>query len=204
MTTQTTTRIPSVGIRPSLKRRRSQWWHWVPIGISVLFIIGLSACGGGPATATATQTPAPTATPQPTATSLPTATPKPTTNPNAGVPSYVAEVVPRLESLGSATNDVGIACGAEDIAACRDALQKVHDETASFQTYLQQHPAPPCLQAGDTLMHSTLTDLHDGVTLITQGLDNQNTSDLEAGVQLVNRASSTLQDAATEFSRAQC
>lgn len=200
MTTQTAARIPPVGIRPSLKRRRLQWWHWVLFGISALLVIGVSACGESPAT----QTPAPTATPQPTATSLPTATPKPTTNPNAGVPSYVAEVVPRLESLASAMTDVGIACGAEDLAACRDAVQKVHDEATSFQTYLQQHPAPSCMQAGDTLLHSMLTDLHDGAALITQGLDNQNISDVEAGTQLVNRANSTGVDAATEFSRAQC
>lgn len=194
MSRQTPAQTSPVGNPSPPKRSRLKWWHWVLIGISIFFAVG-AACGQSSGTVT------PTATPKPQS----TATLPPTANSNATATTYIADIVPRMGKLGAVFEQTSIDCSAEDIPACRNDMQTVHDEVAKFQTFLEQNPAPPCLQASDTQIHTALTYYHDAAALITKGIDNQNvSSDIEAGIQLLNRGNTALDDAATEMNRAQC
>jgi hypothetical protein len=83
-------------------------------------------------------------------------------------------------------------------------MQAVHDKTTSFQNALDRNPAPPCLQQVDGLLHAGLTDIHDGATLATRGIDDLDASGIEAGGEKIADAGEHLNDATTAMQNATC
>lgn len=191
--------------------RRLKVWQGVLIvaggllywGLAMSLMTALVVPSQVPATqAPATQVPTsvptlqPTATPQP----IPTATP----NPNATAPAYIAAIMPQVASLTTAFDQAATDCSAGDITACRSDMQTVHDEVTSFQTVLDQHPAPPCLKQVDTLLRQALTDYHDAAELAVRGIDNESSADLQAAGGLLDQGVTHLNDATAALKQAIC
>ncbi|HEX5158199.1 MAG TPA: hypothetical protein VFW17_13370 [Ktedonobacterales bacterium] len=103
-----------------------------------------------------------------------------------------------------AFEQVATDCDAGDIAACRSDVQTVHDEVVSFQTVLDQHPAPPCLTQTDALLRLALTDYHDAAEVVMRGIDTGSTEDVQAGAQLLDQGGTHLDDAAKTLKQVSC
>lgn len=178
--------------RKDLKR-----WRRTLIRVGVLLLFGgvgctVAACGGAaPAGPAATSTPRPTATPA---------------NPNASAPAYTAAVVSAVSSIGQAWEKFSSDCNQQDVTTtvCRDDLQAVHDAVASGQSTLSQHPAPPCLKAVDARVREALTDYHDGITLIQQGVQDGDTGSIQVGSDLLSDGNNELAHAQAEIHDATC
>ncbi len=152
--------------------------------------------------APATQAPTSVPTPQPTATPKPAPTATP--NPNASAPTYVAAIMPQVGSLTAAFDQAGTDCSAGDVTACRSGMQSVHDEVASFQAVLDQHPAPPCLKQADTLLRQALTDYHDAAELAVRGIDTGSSADLQSAGVLLDQGVTHISDATAALKQASC
>ncbi len=178
---------------------RSKWlktWQTALISFVMLFLIGVvgSLAGCNPSSAPAS----PTATPKPT----PTAT----TNPNASAPAYAAAVLEAANNVEATTTKFDTDCkdATEYTTICRNDLQAIHDAIASFQTTLDQHPAPPCLKVVDTIFREALRDYHDGLTLIIQGLDEKDAEAVSAGLQMLLDGSDEMSHAEVAAREVKC
>ena len=186
--------------------RRLKAWQGVLIvvggvlywGLAVSLITALAV----PTQAPTTQAPTSVPTPQPTATPKPAPTATP--NPNASAPTYVAAIMPQVGSLTAAFDQAGTDCSAGDVTACRSGMQSVHDEVASFQAVLDQHPAPPCLKQADTLLRQALTDYHDAAELAVRGIDTGSSADLQSAGVLLDQGVTHISDATAALKQASC
>ena len=137
-----------------------------------------------------------------TPTSQPTATDTP--NPNAGAPAYTQTVVSDSTTLSTDLNQVGTQCGNKDLSACRDALVAVRDDSQSFLDDLDAQTTPPCLAAVDKSLRAGLNDVHAAAVEAIDGIDTIDASKIQAGTDLMNKATTEIDSASSAFEKASC
>ena len=188
--------MPTLTSPPVSPKRKSLriWWRAL-IGAETLLLVGLM--GGMVAACAGTAPASPTATPRATATPV---------NPNASAPIYRDTVTSAEKRLSTATNKFGNECSDQDIriATCVTDLQGIHDAVVNFQSTLDQHPAPPCLKAVDARLREALTDYHDGITLIKQGVESSDIAVVQAGIDMLKDGDSEYTHAMVEMDEAPC
>lgn len=182
---------PASPRRGDLRTRRGAL---IGVGVLILFgVIGgtIAACGEAAAPASPTATPRPTATP---------------VNPNASAPAYKAAVIAAIGGVSQAWDKFRNDCNEQDITTttCRNDLQAVHDAVVNGQSTVSQHPAPPCMKAADARVREALSDYHDGVTLIRQGVESGDTGSIQVGGDMLTDGNNELAHAQVEMSQAVC
>jgi hypothetical protein len=159
-------------------------------------IRGSNSTTSGGAPTTSLQSSMQTPTPPPTATDTP--------NPNAGAPAYTQTVVSDSTTLSTDLNQVGTQCGNQSLSACRDALVAVRDDSQSFLDDLDAQPTPPCLAAVDKSLRAGLNDVHAAAVEAIDGIDTIDVSKIQAGTDLMNKATTEIDNASSAFEKASC
>lgn len=155
-----------------------------------------ASTGGTPATSQP-----PSSVPQPTATQQPTATP----NHNAGAAAYVTVVSNDSSTLSTDLKQVGTDCGSgQDLASCRSALVTVRDDSSSFLSDLDAHPAPPCMASVDKPLRAALRDVHSAAQEVIDGIDSLDVSKVKDGTATMNKATGEINTASDALDNVNC
>jgi hypothetical protein len=166
----------------------------VLVGCCCAGLIGTAAEGGARGGAFI---PAPTSTlGAPAATS----TPKPTATPDGK--AYANYVADQATTISHDFAGVQSGCGSQESAPCRAALVTLDTDVRAFRTGLDSHPAPVCLQLGDTYLRTGLRLYDQGATEAISGIDAndaslivQGSTDMSSGTDYIQKALTAIQSA---------
>lgn len=159
-------------------------------------ILGSSSTTTGGASTTSLLSSLQTPATQPTATDTP--------NPNADAPAYTQTVLGDSTTLSTDLNLVGTQCGNQSLSACRGALVAVREDSQRFLDDLDAQPTPPCLAAVDKSLRAGLNDVHAAAVEAIDGIDTIDASKIQAGTDLMNKATTEIASASSAFEKASC
>jgi hypothetical protein len=163
--------------------------------LTVILAQGGSSTASGDSTATAQQGQVQKFAPTPTA----------TTNPNAGAGAYATFVEQDSTKLGNDLSSVSDSCSStQELDTCRAAWVTIRDDSASFLSDLDAHPAPPCMQSADKSLRAGLNDVHAASLEVIDGIDQYDPAKINNGATILNKANGEVNDATSALENANC
>jgi hypothetical protein len=200
---------PGVQNQPSTpKSNRNKLLIGGGIGCGVLLVlctcVGLLGAAASLGSSSSASNGSPTATTQ-AQIQIETPTATATTDPNAGSAAYISVVTSDSSTLGDDLTKVGTDCDSnKSLSGCRAALVVVREDSQSYLDDLDANPAPPCLASVDKPLRAGLNDVHAATQTVIDGIDTLDTSKVQDGTALMNKATTEINAANSAFGKASC